>query len=397
MAVEDEVSREQLLAKLRTILSENREEIESALIARMKTMGREAGVPVSAEALAAVRPSASESLSTMIESFEQGEDWEPALPPGLIAQLKLAARQGLPLEWIVRGMGTVGAVFLDAMGRRLSDREASAAMRYMGTWQSRNSDRVTAAFVSAYTEELERLEKSPTYERREKVRELIEGGPIDLSALDYRLDRCHIGLVASGEKADVITRHLAERLGCELLIVPDAEHAFWAWLGASRRLSFSDLEEATAEHGDRLAISAGEPREGAQGWRLSHLEAEAAAPVAALAGSGLVRHSNVVLLASALREEKVGDSLIGRYLTPLDRHRDADDLKNTLRTYFELSCNAASTASALDVNRHTVQRRLRRVEEAIGEPPSARHAEFSVALQLERLTAVTHRREGARR
>jgi DNA-binding PucR family transcriptional regulator len=173
------------------------------------------------------------------------------------------------------------------------------------------------------------------------------------------------------------------------LIAPDAEHTFWIWLGAPRQLDFSGLECAVFTTADSLTISAGEPRSGIGGWRLSHLEAEAAAPVAALEGPGLVRHSNVALLASALYREEVGRSLTSRYLEPLDRHRDAEDLKNTLRTYFELSCNAASTASALGVNRHTVQRRLRRVEEAIGEPPSSRHAEFGVALQLERLTADT--------
>ena len=62
-----------------------------------------------------------------------------------------------------------------------------------------------------------------------------------------------------------------------------------------------------------------------------------------------------------------------RYLMPLDGHRDGGSTQ-TLRAYFELNCNAVSTASSLGVNRHTVQRRLKRVEEAIGEPPAARPA-----------------------
>jgi DNA-binding PucR family transcriptional regulator len=60
-----------------------------------------------------------------------------------------------------------------------------------------------------------------------------------------------------------------------------------------------------------------------------------------------------------------------------------------VRTYLDLDCNAASTASALDVNRHTVQRRLKKIEEAIGERLSARRAELDVVLRLERLTAKT--------
>lgn len=388
-AAEGEVSLEQVVEKLRTILAEHREEIESALVARMKSIGSEAEAPISAEALVGIRPSATESLSVMIESFEQGESWEPVLPPALIAQIKLAARQDLSLEWIVRGMGTVGAVFLDAMVRRLDDRETRAAMRYMATWQSRNSDMVTAAFVGTYTEELKRLSDSPTRERRDQVRALIDGGPTDIGAFEYRLEGCHIGLVATGEGVDLISRQLAETMGCDLLIVPAAESTFWVWLGAPRSLAFPDLEQAVAQIGAATTISAGEPRVGVKGWRLSHLEAEAAAPVAALEGPGVVRHSDVALLASALCREEVGCSLTDRYLDPLANHRDAEDLKSTLRAYFELSCNAASTASVLGVNRHTVQRRLRRVEEAIGEPPSTLHAEFRVALELERLTSIT--------
>jgi DNA-binding PucR family transcriptional regulator len=171
---------------------------------------------------------------------------------------------------------------------------------------------------------------------------------------------------------------------------PDAEHTFWAWIGAPRQLDFADLERSVATVSDLPTISAGEPRDGAGGWRLSHLEAESAAPVAQLEKPGLVRHANVALLASALCHEATGRSLTDRYLKPLDRHRDGEDLRRTLRAYFELSCNAASTASALGVNRHTVQRRLKRVEESIGQPSSSRHAEFSVALRLEQLTSRTH-------
>ena len=324
-----------------------------------------------------------------VESFEQGDDWEPVLPPALTAQLQYAARRGASLEQIMRGIGVIGSAFLDLVFARLDDRYAKATLQYMAAWQKRNSDKVMMAFATAYTEEIERLDRSPTRDLREQVKKLLEGGPADTKAFDYRLDAFHFGLIAVGEKVDLVFHRLAETLGCDLLIVPDAKHTFWIWLGAPRQLDFSGLEAAISATTDALTISAGELRSGVDGWRLSHLEAEAAAPVAALEGPGLVRHSNVALLASALYREEVGRSLINRYLDPLNRHRDAEDLKSTLRRYFELSCNAASTASALGVNRHTVQRRLRRVEEAIGEPPSARHAEFSVALQLERLTAIT--------
>lgn len=387
MATGEEVSREQVGERLRAILADNKDEIEAALVARMRNTGLD--IPVNVEAMVGVRASASESLNVMIESFEQGDDWEPVLPPALVAQIEYGARQGISMEAVVRGMGIIGSVFLDAMLSRLDDRESQAVMRYMAAWQGRNSDKVMTAFVAAYTNEVERLNQSPARELRERVKMLIAGGPVDTAAFDYRLDLCHFGLVVVGEGVDLICRRLAEAMGCDLLIVPEGMHTFWAWLGAPRPLAFTDLERSAAGIAESVTISAGEPRMGVDGWRLSHLEAEAAAPVATLEGNGLVRHSDVALLASALCHAEVGESIIGRYLTPLEHHRDADDLRSTLRAYFELSCNAASAASTLGVNRHTVQRRLKRVEEAIGEPPSTRHAEFSVALRLERLTSTT--------
>jgi hypothetical protein len=259
----------------------------------------------------------------------------------------------------------------------------------MATWQRRNLDQITNAFATTYNRELERIDRPAIRELRKQVRALVEGGPAKTGAFDYPLDLCHIGMIVTGERTELICRRLAEAMGCDLLIVPEAENTSWVWLGSRRRLEFSDLEKAAEGIAGSLTIAAGEPREGVAGWRLSHLEAEAAAPVATLERPGITRHSNVALLASALCREEVGQSLIERYLNPLDGHRDAEDLKSTLRTYFELNCNAVSTAAALGVNRHTVQRRLKRVEDAIGEPAAARQAEFGVALKLEDLTART--------
>lgn len=391
MGTEAEISLGQVADKLREILSAHREEIEEAFLARMQNPGiPEMEVPeFDAEGLVGMRASAEDSLSALIESFEQGEDWEPALPPALAAQIRYTARRGVPLEVILRSASVFGAIFIDALIRGLDDRYMRAAIQYMAWWQSRNQDKVMAAFAAEYTNEAERLSRSPTHELREQVKGLLEGQPWSGGALDYQLDACHIGMVVAGKKVDLIFRRLAESLGCDLLVVPDAEDTYWLWLGAQRRMEFSDVERSASASTDSLVVGSGEPRDGVVGWRLSHVEAEAAMPVALLEGPGLLRHSNVALLAGALRHEAIGKSLIDRYLAPIGAHRDSEELRRTLRVYFELNCNAVSTASSLGVNRHTVQRRLKRVEEAIGEPAAARQAEFGVALRLQELTART--------
>jgi purine catabolism regulator len=78
-------------------------------------------------------------------------------------------------------------------------------------------------------------------------------------------------------------------------------------------------------------------------------------------------------------------SLVDAYLGPLDRDRAARHLRETLRAYFASDCNAVSTAEALGVDRHTVQRRLRRVEQAVGRSVDECRVEMDVALRVELL------------
>jgi len=257
----------------------------------------------------------------------------------------------------------------------------------MAAWQGRNSDRLMNAFAAEYTKEVERLDRAPTRQRVEQARKILDGGSADKAGLGYRLDAFHVGLIAIGAKADLTCHRLAEKLGCDLLLVPEDENAVWAWLGTRRQIEFAELERLVDTGPNTPILAAGESRNGVGGWRLTHREAQNARPVALLEGPGLTRCSNVALLAYAVGDEAIGRSLVDRYLQPLERHRDCLALRETLRSYFDLDCNAASTASSLGVNRHTVQRRLTRVEQTIGESLPDCRAELDVALRLEGLTA----------
>jgi DNA-binding PucR family transcriptional regulator len=76
------------------------------------------------------------------------------------------------------------------------------------------------------------------------------------------------------------------------------------------------------------------------------------------------------------------------YVAPLRRARDADLLSQTLRTYFTHAGNAASTAAALGVDRHTVQRRLRRIERILGRSLESCRTELDVALRVSQLDST---------
>jgi DNA-binding PucR family transcriptional regulator len=69
----------------------------------------------------------------------------------------------------------------------------------------------------------------------------------------------------------------------------------------------------------------------------------------------------------------------------LTSRRDRDVLRATLRAYYAADCNAASSAASLGVDRQTVRRRLRKVEEAIGRPLDGCRVEMEMALRIDDL------------
>jgi DNA-binding PucR family transcriptional regulator len=171
--------------------------------------------------------------------------------------------------------------------------------------------------------------------------------------------------------------------------VPRGQDSAWAWLGGQRRLAVDDVERylAAGVLGE-VKLAVGEPRRGLEGWRLTHHEARAAQQVMLRRPRPLTRASDVILLAAVLRDELLAKSLRQTYLAPLDDQGDAGvGLRETLRAYIDAGFNAATAAAALGVDRHTVQRRLRKTEEALGRLLHTCHAELEVALVVEELDA----------
>jgi len=262
---------------------------------------------------------------------------------------------------------------------------------YLVEIQSWHGDALMSATSAEYEAELARLERSPSARRlEEQVQRLLAGEQVDTAKWDYDLDAWHLGMIALGPRTDLVGRRLAERLGCQVLRVPRSTEIAWVWLGANRAISFAELEgvaPAPAKAGEQVGLASGEARRGIDGWCLTHREARAALEVMRRKPAPLVRCSDVVLLAAALRDEELSRVLVDVYLGPLDSHRDGQALRQTLRSYFASGCNAASAAASLGVDRHTVQRRLRRVEEAIDRSLDACRPEMELALRIKEYEA----------
>lgn len=378
--------RAELVSRLRRRVGE----IEEAVYARVKALSEPTGEE-DADYVAGLRAVVSEVIEYGLKSIELGEDWSAPIPPAAAAQARRAARNGVSLDTVLRryaaGDRLLGEFIMDEAGRLPSE-----ALRAIVRAQGPQVDRLMAAVSSEYAEELELMRRSPSQRLAERVQRLLSGeGPLDAGDLDYELGAWHLGMIVTGSAGEEAVRALARRLGRASLVVPRGDGMVWAWLGGRQSLPVADLEQVLDSLPGGASFSAGEPRQGAQGWRLTHHEAQAAFEVALRRPARLTRCSDVVLLAALLRDETLARSLLETYLAPLDRYGDfSPALRRTLRAYLDSGLNAATAAAVLKVDRHTVQRRLRKAEDALGCLLPACHAELEIALSLDELGMGHH-------
>lgn len=139
------------------------------------------------------------------------------------------------------------------------------------------------------------------------------------------------------------------------------------------------------------SIALGEPRKGLDGWRRSHREAQIALQAVLYRPQPVTRCRDVILLSAVMRDHGLAASLVDTYLLPLDGRGDAGEAaRDTLRAYFKAERNVVAAAAALGVARHTVERRLRRIEDKLGQTLDSCDAQLQVALEVEELL-ISHR------
>jgi hypothetical protein len=374
--LEIDAVRETLLARLRA----RGEEVQEAFVAT--ALAIEPRVGADPEGLDGLRAAAAATLELIEELIAQGTDWTPRLPEAVAAQVRYLARAGVPLDAVMRGHYATTSVCLEFATSEIDELPA-ATLPYLIEIQSAHGDYLMGAVSAAFEGELARLERSPGARRtEERVERLLAGGSADDTGLDYDLGAWHLGLIAVGPGAEPLLRRLAERLGARLLLVPRGAETAWAWLGSARPVAFEELGRCVAAAADAGAsVAVGESRQGIEGWRLTHREARTALEMAR--PRSLTRCADVVLLAATLRDRELARILVDLYLGPLASRRDWDALRETLRAYYATDCNAASAAASLGVDRQTVRRRLRRVEELIGRNLDGCRVEMEMALRVE--------------
>lgn len=190
-------------------------------------------------------------------------------------------------------------------------------------------------------------------------------------------------MIASGVNATELVRELHRSLDCRLLLIRRDDETSWAWFGSRGRLDPAELLRTAKRHPSSIALALGEPARDLSGWRLSHQQAEAALPVALRGPQPIVRYADVALVASILQDDVLATSLRHLYIEPLAAMPGGGaDFRETLRMYVSTVGNVSSSAAALGVDRRTVTRRIRTIEDTLGRSLTASAPEVEAALRI---------------
>jgi PucR-like helix-turn-helix protein/diguanylate cyclase with GGDEF domain len=369
-------------------LRERSDEIEQATLARVHAVSDPAEVD-DPEYTLGLREAVGAAIEYTIAAVEAvGRELAP-VPGPLLAQARAAARNGVPLDTVLRrysaGYTLLGDFIIGEAeaGSLMAGAKLQDVLRIVAAI----FDRLVAAVSDEYTREANRHPATPTERRDERVRKLLAGEPIDTTELGYEFDAHHVGVIAVGQGARGAIQDLAATLDRRLLSIHPDEITVWAWFGCRYRFDPTELERPVSESlPSQVSLAIGEPGHGLAGWRLTHQQARAALPIALRRSRALVHYADVALLASILQDDLLATSLRQLYLLPLERERDGGGIaRKTLRAYFAAERNASSAAAALGVNRNTVASRLRAIEMLVDRPLVSCASELEAALWLDEL------------
>ena len=334
------------------------------------------------------------AIHTAIDYGLESLDSTGRLPPvsvNLLAQARLAARNGVTLDTVFRrylvGYTVLGDFVVEEGAGLLGGSELKQVLRS----QAALLDRLLAAVSAEHARET-RSPRGSEQHPAEFVKRLLAGELLSVSgeSLNYDVEASHLGALAKGVSAETALRRLASDLGCRLLLVRPDPETIWVWLASVDRLDAAVVMNRVASTWPAdSALALGEPGDRIAGWRQTHRQAAAALPIALRRSPALARYSEAALLATALQDDLLSTSLRRLFLDPLQGGRQGGEIaRQTLRAYAAAERNVSSTAASLRVKRHTVTNRLREIEAAIGLPLGPHLDKIELALRLEELLAT---------
>jgi DNA-binding PucR family transcriptional regulator len=329
--------------------------------------------------------------SAQARSLRNGRSMPTYLRESDLEAVRLAVHAGVSLSATLHayriGHDASLEAWLDAVDRvPATEQDRSATTRAVVRFAVDYDDSLARLIETEYEAEHSRVLGSPDRARLQAMRDLVAGVTDRAPTLDYDLDVEHIGLIAWGDGADAALQSLARSLDARLISAPTPAGFRWAWLG-SRSFDTDTrerLRHLAPQDGSKLAI--GQPDVGIEGFRRTHRQAGAAHVVATRKPQPLTLYRDVAVEALALRDESAAREFVSSVLTGIGgEERRSQQLRATLRAYFQSEQNASATAAALGVHDATIARHLTEVEDRIGGRVNNRRVELEMALRLNSL------------
>jgi hypothetical protein len=360
--------------------------------------------------LALLASSVDSNVGTCLQIIQHQIDLSAVhAPAASLEYARRRAQRGTPLTALLRAYRVGHARFLDWLIRELAEQTDDAQMITAATLGMTKIvagyvDQTSEEIVAAYTRERENWLRNRSAARAARIRELLSGQRINMSAteatLGYRLRQYHVGLVcwaSDGPAAfDNITRlehaisHVAAKADSagDPVFLPRDECSAWAWLPLGIRDTFDAAAASTAGADPDLHFAFGDAARGAAGFRLTHrqaLAAQAVALAAAPAPPRAVAFSEVAPVAMMLGSADLLRAWVIKTLGGLA----ADDenharLRDTLLVFLQAGGSYKATAERLVLHKNTVQYRIRKAEESLGRPVGERQHDVELALRASR-------------
>jgi PucR-like helix-turn-helix protein/diguanylate cyclase with GGDEF domain len=364
-------------------LSDRRREIEQLTLTRVYGIAEPPGA-AELDYLHGLREAVSAAVDFGLEVLSRGVDRPPPLPAALLVQARLAARNGVTLDVVLRRYFSGYALFTSFVFEEMQKVEVQGST---GLLQGNVSqfERLIGAIAEEYQREVAAAVESTPELQAGLVERLLAGEVIDVGPLAYDVhSNWHLAMIFSDhEGAGEALHALAEGLDCRLLHVRPRTGPSWAWLGRRRSFVPAEVQAEIEKAVKRQPIAVGHPARGLAGWRLSHRQARAIHPVVQRRGE-VLSYAEAGLVITMAKDDVLVASLHQLYIEPLSCGRDSGEgLKETVRAYLAAGRNISSAASALQVNRQTVRTRLRTVEDKIGRSLDECGAEIEIALRIE--------------
>ena len=347
------------------------------------------------------------NVSTLLHVLEHGIGLDSVDAPAEAAEYgRRLSQRGIPLIALVRayrlGHGRLLRWCLEELRRQACDAQMiSTVMDRMMEISFAYIDRVTEQVITAYQEERDRWLITQTAFRARRVTALLADERISADSVEpdlgYRLRRRHLGLLAwvpepthGGAgllRLDRLVTTVSRDLDCPgtPLFVPCDEALCWAWLplgdGTGRGAA---LRASVAAADPTIRVAVGDSGHGVAGFRRTHRQAQQAQDVALAArpGAQVTLFAEVGPVALLCADIAATRSWVWTVLGELAADNDHNaNLRQTLRVF--LACGASYTAAAdrLTLHRNTVQYRIRKAEEALGQSAQQDRANIELALK----------------